>query len=83
MGDRPVFDLNALLACCRRELATRQRVYPKWVERGIYTEKKAEAELELMRNCVDYFVDAIFREVTRQGPPLIIPPDESRSQSRP
>ena len=83
MGDRPIFDLNALLACCRRELATRQRVYPKWVSKGIYTEKKAEAELEQMRNCVDYFVDAIFREVTRQGPPLTMEPDGPRVQSRP
>jgi len=69
MAEQREYDLNQLLACCRRELAMRQRVYPKWVAKGFYTEKKAETELALMRDCVDYFVDAIFRDVTRQAPP--------------
>jgi hypothetical protein len=69
MADQREYDLNELLSCCRRELATRQRVYPKWVAKGFYTEKKAEKELRLMRDCVDYFVDAIFLSVTRQAPP--------------
>ena len=61
-------DLRELLACCRRELAFRERCYPKWVLRGTYTEEKAARELELMRQCVDYFVDAVFRCVTNQTP---------------
>ena len=67
--DQQEFDLNELLACCRRELAFRQRVYPKWIAKGFMSETKAEKELELMRLCCDYFVDAIFRSVTRQPPP--------------
>lgn len=61
-------DLDELLACCRRELAFRQRCYPKWVARGTLAEAKAAKELELMRLCVEYFVDAVFRCVTRQPP---------------
>jgi len=68
--DAQEFDLNALLACCRRELAVRQRVYPKWIAKGFMSQAKADKELELMRLCCDYFVDAIFRSVTRQPPPL-------------
>jgi hypothetical protein len=63
MGHREV-DLNALLACCRRELALRQRVYAKWIAKGWITETKAEKEIALMRDCCEYFVDAIFRSVT-------------------
>jgi hypothetical protein len=66
-GSREV-DLNGLLACCRRELALRQRVYPKWIDKGWITATKAEREIELMRECCDYLVDAIFRSVTRPPP---------------
>ena len=60
-------DLNALLGCCRRELEFRQRCYPKWVEKGTLTEKKAAAELELMRTVVEFLVHCIFKAVTRGG----------------
>ena len=58
-------DLNALLSCCRRELAFRQRCYPRWVEKGTLTEKKAAAELELMRSLCDFLVHCVFKAVTR------------------
>lgn len=67
MGSREV-NLNDLLSCCRRELALRTRVYPKRVAQGWMSEKQAEKELELMRQCVDFLVDAIFRSATGQGP---------------
>ena len=60
-------DLNALLGCARRELAFRQRCYPKWVEKGTLTEKKAQTELELMRSLCDFLVHCIFKAVTRQA----------------
>jgi hypothetical protein len=60
-------DLNDLLGCCRRELGFRQRVYPKWVEKGTMTEKKAEAEIELMRTVVDFLVHCVFKAVTRRS----------------
>lgn len=62
-------DLDELLACCRRELAFRQRCYPKWVARGTLTQAKADKELELMRLCVEYFVEAVFRCAIGQSPP--------------
>ena len=60
-------DLNALLGCARRELAFRQRCYPRWVEKGTLTEKKAQTELELMRSLCDFLVHCIFKAVTRQA----------------
>ena len=61
-------DLNDLLACCRRELAFRQRCYPKWVAKGTLSEKKAEKELELMQHVVDFLVHCVFKAVTRRRP---------------
>jgi hypothetical protein len=61
-------NLNELLACCKRELAFRERCYPRWVARGTISEAKAAKELELMRLCVEYFVDAVFRAVTQRKP---------------
>lgn len=60
-------DLNDLLACCRRELAFRQRCYPKWVAKGTLTETKAEKELELMRSLCEFLVHCIFKAVTRRA----------------
>jgi hypothetical protein len=65
------YDLNALLGACRRRV-----VYLQWVIKGAAegTNKHADAvkDLELMRQCCAYFVDAIFRQVTRQPPPPAI-----------
>jgi hypothetical protein len=58
-------DLNVLLACCRRELTLRERVYPKWVAKGTMTEKKAQAELEQMRLVVDFLLHCLFVALTR------------------
>lgn len=58
-------DLNELLACCRRELGFRQRVYPKWVERGTMTDAKMAHETELMRQVCEFLVHCVFKAVTR------------------
>ena len=60
-------DLNDLLGCCRRELALRQRVYPKWVDKGTMTEKKAEKEIELMRSLCDFLTHCVFKAITRRA----------------
>jgi len=60
-------DLNDLLGCCRRELAFRQRCYPKWVAKGTLSEKKAAKELELMRSVVDFLTHCLFKAVTRRA----------------
>jgi hypothetical protein len=59
-------NLNDLLACCRRELAFRQRVYPKWVDKGTMKEAKADQEIELMRVVVEFLVHCVFKAVTRR-----------------
>lgn len=60
-------DLNPLVDCARRELAFRQRCYPKWVLKGTLSEKKAERELALMREIVDFLVHCVFVAVTRRA----------------
>ena len=60
-------DLNDLLGCCRRELALRQRVYPKWVDKGTMTDKKAEKEIELMRSLCDFLTHCVFKAITRRA----------------
>jgi len=60
-------NLNDLLGCCRRELAFRQRVYPKWVDKGTMKEAKANEEIELMRVVVEFLVHCIFKAVTRRA----------------
>jgi hypothetical protein len=66
-GDWYEVDLNHLLACCRRELAFRQRVYPKWVTKGTLTDEKAAKEIEGMRQVVEFFAHCIFKAVTRRS----------------
>jgi len=58
-------DLNDLLGCCRRELALRERVYPKFVAKGTMSEAKAEKEIALMRSVVEFLVHCVFKAVTR------------------
>lgn len=60
-------NLNDLLGCARRELAFRQRCYPKWIERGTLSEAKAQKEIELQRTLVEFLVHCVFKAVTRQA----------------
>jgi len=39
---------EAQLACARRELALRQRCYPRWIESRRMTQEKADIEIECM-----------------------------------
>jgi hypothetical protein len=59
-------DLNDLLGSAKRELAFRQRIYPKWVDKGTLKAKKAEEELELQRQLIDFLTHCIFKAVTRR-----------------
>jgi hypothetical protein len=61
-------DLNALLACCRRELAFRQRCYPRWVDKGTLSAAKAEREIDLMKTVCDFLVHCVFKAVTQRAP---------------
>lgn len=60
-------NLKPLLDCLRRELAMRQRVYPKWIAKGSMSENKAADELELMRQLVEFLVHCVFKAVTRRA----------------
>jgi hypothetical protein len=59
-------DLREVLACLRREMALRERVYPKWVAKGSMTQAKADRELELMRQAVDFVVHCVFKAVVKR-----------------
>jgi hypothetical protein len=61
-------NLNDLLGCCRRELALRERVYPRWVQKGSMTDAKAQREIEHMRSVVDFLRHCLFKAVTRRAP---------------
>ena len=37
------------ITCVKREIAMRERVYPRWVDGGRMTQKAADTELLLMR----------------------------------
>lgn len=47
LGARP--DLSAQIACVKRDLALRERVYPKWVAAGRMKPDAADRELAAMR----------------------------------
>ncbi len=44
----PPVSLKDQLACAQRELALRQRVYPRWVEAGKLKQSIAEEEIRRM-----------------------------------
>jgi hypothetical protein len=60
-------NLNDLLACARHELAFRERVYPKWIDKGTLSANKAAKEIELMRSIEDFLIHCIFKAVTRRS----------------
>lgn len=68
-------DLNQLLACCKRELWFRERVYPRMVANGKLTEKKAAAEIEGMREVVSFITHCVFKAVTRRAAAAAKAPD--------
>lgn len=41
--------LKDQIACIKREISMRQRVYPRWVEAGRMKQAKAEAEIRTMQ----------------------------------
>lgn len=41
--------LDEQIKCVRREIAMRERVYPRWVEQKKMTQQKADAEILVMR----------------------------------
>lgn len=58
-------DLNPLLACCKRELALRERAYPKFVAKGTMSASRAEKEIEQMQAVCDFLTHCVFKAVTR------------------
>lgn len=41
--------LEAQVACVKREIGMRERVYPNWIARNRMTQQKADAEIAAMR----------------------------------
>jgi signal recognition particle subunit SEC65 len=52
-------DLRDQLRCVNREINMRTKVYPKWVERGSMTQKKADEEIATMKAVRDTLMDLI------------------------
>ncbi len=49
MAKAPSIPLETQLACVSREVALRERVYPRWVAAGRMTQAKADAEIAAMK----------------------------------
>ena len=49
MSDQPEATLDMQIACVRREIALRERVYPKWVGQSKMKQAEADKELRSMR----------------------------------
>lgn len=47
------FSLQDLISCASREVAMRQRLYPRWVAEGRMTREKAAREVDLMQEIVE------------------------------
>lgn len=50
--------LDDEVACVRREIAMRERAYPRWVAQGRMTQEKANDELRAMRAVLSRLVNA-------------------------
>lgn len=50
--------LNEQIACVRREIAMRERVYPHWVAAGKMRDDKAKHEIAAMRSVLSTLEDA-------------------------
>ena len=51
--DDPQITLGDQIACVKREIALRQRVYPKWVRLGKLSAVKADFEMAAMQSVLD------------------------------
>lgn len=62
----PIHILDKHITCVEREVALRERVYPRWVESGRMTQRKADQELRDMRDVLTYLRRAM-TEAQRWG----------------
>ena len=46
--------LDEMVACAERELAMRERVYPKWVESGRMKAEEADQEIHVMKHIASF-----------------------------
>lgn len=49
----PRISITAKVACLRREIAMRKRVYPKWVDQGRMHQVDAEREIAVIQAILD------------------------------
>lgn len=50
------------VACVNREIAMRERAYPKWVTAGRMTQKKAEQEIRAMKAVQETLLELLEKE---------------------
>jgi len=53
MGRNMMFTAAQKLACAKRELTMRRRVYPNWVNQGRMTQEEANHEVAVMADIVE------------------------------
>lgn len=62
----PSITIDDMLACVRREIGMRKRVYPRWVEQSKMTAASADREIEVMEAVHTH----LLAEKERQNPSL-------------
>lgn len=55
----PSISIANKLACAKRELEMRKRVYPRWTETGNMTSDKAAHEIAVMQAIVDDYQERL------------------------
>lgn len=45
--------IDAMIKCIEREIAMRERVYPRWVESKKMSQEKADDEIQIMKAVLD------------------------------
>lgn len=55
-GEPLVIPLEAQIECVTREIAMRERVYPRWIGQGKMTPVKADREIQGMKAVLDTLI---------------------------
>ena len=62
MTDLRGYTARQLLACALREISQRQRVYPRFVEKGSMTQAQAKVQIDMMEAIAEHFAEMVEKE---------------------
>ena len=62
MTDLRGYTARQLLACALREISQRQRVYPRFVEKGSMTQAQAKVQIDMMEAIAELLAEMVKKE---------------------